>query len=388
MKLALAQSAKYLVLVIALQFGLSFQLYAGKSYSSGGHSYSSGSHSSGGSSHTSSYHSSGSSTHSSGGGSSGRPSSGGGSGKSFSSGSGKSYSSHASPGGEPKGYSSGKSYSAGSGTKYSSSKENSSTSNSKFSEKSTRSYSSGSGKEYSSGNSTATPPNKRPDPAPSTFSFDTAAARARKEEASKQEFNRYKEERQNATRPATQPVATDTRAYTGPAPPVQSTRTQTRTVTRTVYVPDAYTIRTRSARWGSVFTPYYYRPVVVYHDSYSSFFWWWLLDQSLDQRAYWAYHHRWDMDDARYQALLASDARLQTRISELEAQQVAQDPSFTPAGLDRDLMYNDQYVSRAYSNRPTTGGRVAFWIFAVPGVAGACCFFIWIIWFKRWKTTT
>jgi hypothetical protein len=350
-----------------------------KGYSSGGgRSYSSGSHSSG-SSHSTSTHTS-SSTHSSGGGSSAGRSSSGGSSKTFTSSSGKSYSSHSSQSGDSKGYSSGKSYSGSNGSKYSSSRETKS-GNAPASEKSTKTYSSGSGKDYSSGASPAASGTKRSDSAPNSFSFDTAAARARKEEASKQDFNRYKEERQNAN---TRPVASDNRAYTGPPPPIQTTRT----VTRTVYVPDSYTIRTRSARWGSVFTPYYYRPIVVYRDSYSSFFWWWLLDQSLDQRAYWAYHHRWDMDDARYQALLASDARLQTRISELEAQQVAQDPSFTPTGLDRDLMYNDQYVSRAYSNRPTTGGKIAFWIFAVPTALGACCFFIWIIWFKRWKTAT
>jgi hypothetical protein len=122
----------------------------------------------------------------------------------------------------------------------------------------------------------------------------------------------------------------------------------------------------------------------VYNDPYNSYFWWWLLDRSLDDRAYWAYHHRYDMDPARYQALVANDAQLDARVSQLEAQQVARDPSYTPTGLDRDLMYSDQYVARNYSTRSTPAGAVAFWVVAVPSAIAATGFFIWLIWFKRW----
>src|SRR5207249_9380547 len=87
------------------------------------------------------------------------------------------------------------------------------------------------------------------------------------------------------------------------------------------YVPDVMVIRTRPSRIYSVFSPYYYRPLVVYHDPYSSFFWWWLLDRSLDDQAWWAYHHRYDMDPGRYQALMASNQQLETRVAQLEAQQ-------------------------------------------------------------------
>jgi len=100
-------------------------------------------------------------------------------------------------------------------------------------------------------------------------------------------------------------------------------------------------------------------------------FWWWLLDRSLDDRAWWAYHHRYDMDPARYQALVATDQQLQARVTELEAQQqVQRDPSYVPAGVDRDLMYSDQYVNRAYSNRRTTAGVLSFWLLAVPTAVG------------------
>jgi hypothetical protein len=138
----------------------------------------------------------------------------------------------------------------------------------------------------------------------------------------------------------------------------------------------------------NVFNSYSTRPWVTYHDPYNSFFWWWLLDRALDDRAWWAYHHRYDMDPARYEALVATDAQLQARVAQLEAQQVARDPNYVPPGLDRDLMYSDQYVNRARSNRPTTGGAVAFWVFGVPLALGFCAFFIWLIWFKRWQTAT
>jgi hypothetical protein len=151
-------------------------------------------------------------------------------------------------------------------------------------------------------------------------------------------------------------------------------------------VPSTVILSTRPTRTYSRFYPYWSRPVVVYNDPYNSLFWWWLLDRSLDERAWWAYHHRYDMDPARYQALVASDQQLEARVEQLEAQQVARDPNYCPTGVDQDLMYSDQAVARARSNRPTSSGNVAFWVFAVPLAAGVSGFFIWLIWFKRWQT--
>jgi len=107
---------------------------------------------------------------------------------------------------------------------------------------------------------------------------------------------------------------------------------------------------------------------VTYHDPYSSLFWWWLLDRSLDDQAWWAYHHRYDMDPARYQALLANNQQLETRVSQLEALQAPRDPTFTPTGLDRDLMYSDQYVNRTYSNRRQSAAK---WRFGFCGSRGS-----------------
>ena len=147
-------------------------------------------------------------------------------------------------------------------------------------------------------------------------------------------------------------------------------------------------IRTRPTRIYNVFGGYYYRPWITYSDPYSSLFWWWLLDRSIDDQAWWAYHHRYDMDPGRYQALLANNQKLEARVAQLESQQVPRDPTYTPSGLDRDLMYSDHYVSQAYSNRPTRSGSIAFWLFGVPLAIGFSGFLVWLIWFKRWQSAT
>jgi hypothetical protein len=94
------------------------------------------------------------------------------------------------------------------------------------------------------------------------------------------------------------------------------------------------------------------------------------------------------MDPARYAALAATDQQLEARVAELEQQQVPRDAAYVPSGLERDLMYSDDYISRSYSNRPTRGGAIGFWIICVPGAIAGCAFFIWLIWFKRWQTAT
>ena len=315
-----------------------------KGYSSGGgRSYSSSS------SHSSSF-------------SSGRSSSGSSSSSSFGSsrspagGSGKSYSSGSTWSGTGRSYSSGKSYSAASDHSFSSHASGGSASTA--------------ARKSDSSTSTSA---RKPDGSGSAFTFDSSAARARKEETSRQTYTQFRDSQSTASGGT----------YRGPAPPVirDYNRGSYRTPT---YVPDVNIIVTRPARVHSIFSPYYSRPVVVYQDPYSSFFWWWLLDRSLEDRAYWAYHHRYDMDPGRYQSLLATDAQLETRVAQLEAQQVARDPHFVPTGLDQDLMYSDNYVNRAYQTRPTVGGQIAFWVFGVPTALAVSGFLLWLIWFKRW----
>jgi hypothetical protein len=178
-------------------------------------------------------------------------------------------------------------------------------------------------------------------------------------------------------------------SYRVQPPPIPTTARRTYTTRTYTYIPEPGILVTRPVRIGTIFNPYRYRPTVIYQDPYDSLFWWWLLDRSLDDRAYWAYHHHYDMDPARYDALLASDAQLRARVDELETQQqVVRDASYVPTGLDRDLMYSDRYVAQSYSNRPTTLGVVAFWIIGVPTAMLLCVFFIWLVWFKRWQTAT
>ncbi len=174
-------------------------------------------------------------------------------------------------------------------------------------------------------------------------------------------------------------------SYQGKPPPIINTSGGSYS-RPSVYVPDTATISTRPIRINNYYGSYYSRPWVSYHDPYNSFFWWWLLDRSLDDRASWAYHHRYDMDPARYDALMATDQQLESRVEQLEAQQSARDPNYVPAGIDRDLMYSDQYVNRNYHNRPTPMGVISFWVLAVPLALGVTVFFIWLIWFKRWQT--
>jgi hypothetical protein len=51
-------------------------------------------------------------------------------------------------------------------------------------------------------------------------------------------------------------------------------------------------------------------------------------------------------------------------------------------------MYSDEHLQRTYSTRPTAGGSVMFMVFAGILVACAFYFFIWIVFFHRWKTSS
>jgi hypothetical protein len=393
--------------------GLPFSSDA-KSYSSGGgRSYSS--HSSGsGSSHRSNSSSSRSSSSSSSrsSGSAGSRSSSGGSTHSASSGSGSRSTSSGGDAGKSHGTTashesssakaSGKSCNSGSGKSYSSGSTWSDSERHSYT--SAKSYSSGAAHTFTStggtdSSSKATSAARKPqsDSSNTGFTFDQAAARARKEEVSRAKFAQFKESQlpppaapTDVPRPPalseTARSTPDVPSYRVKPPPLPvSSAGADRPV---VYVPDAGTLSSRPVRIYTVFNPYASRPEVVYRDPYNSLFWWWLLDRSLDDRAYWTYHHRHDMDPARYQALVASDHQLEARVEQLEAQQAPRDPAYVPPGVDRDMMYSDHYVQQTYSNRPTPAGVFAFWLLAVPTAVAVCGFFIWLIWFKHWQTAT
>ena len=138
------------------------------------------------------------------------------------------------------------------------------------------------------------------------------------------------------------------------------------------------TIATRPAREISVFRRYTTIPIpVVYHDSFNPWFWLWLMDRGQNERDLWIYNHRNEMDDARYHDLLQKDADLERRLHDLEGQGVTRDSSYTPAGVDKDLMYNDDEVKQAYNEGTThpqwglfgaslTAIGLAYLIFFVP----------------------
>jgi hypothetical protein len=237
------------------------------------------------------------------------------------------------------------------------------------------------------------------------MTFDGGAARAMKESASKRDFTDYRQSQ--GARPNSDASAGSSRSpgYSGAVPPVIPP-SQRATVTpgtssggwngggyggsyhTTVWYPTPDIYSTRSVRIHTWFAPYYSRPLVIYNDNYSSFFWWWLLDQSLEDRAMWAYNHRYDMDDARYRSLVYQDLALEQRVQELEQRGAPQDPNYVPANMDRDLMYTDKYVNRAYATRPTHNGRIIFAFIMVPTMIGVGGFFIWLVFFKRWQVAT
>jgi hypothetical protein len=170
---------------------------------------------------------------------------------------------------------------------------------------------------------------------------------------------------------------------------------------------------TRSTRTRVVYGPYYGRPPVVYNDPYNSFFWYWLLSQSLNSQASWAYHHRYVMDRARYNDLLNRNASLAARVNQLEESKVVRDTSFTPAGIDPDLMYTDNYLDATYNPQAVETGTAAppevgsvpaaiprslrvaralkaflQGVFVISATATVTFFLIWLIFVKRWGGDT
>jgi len=134
------------------------------------------------------------------------------------------------------------------------------------------------------------------------------------------------------------------------------------------------TIETRPSRLREIFSSYTTRPVTVYHDSFNPWFWMWLMDRSQRDRDTWVYNHRDEMDQDRYRDLVQKDADLEHRLSDLENQGVPHDPSYTPAGVDQDLMYDDSQVQSAYAENQAHG-RWGLLVLALVGIALAYLIF-------------
>jgi hypothetical protein len=302
-----------------------------------------------------------------------RSSSGGGrSSSSVSSSGGRSYSSSSSSAG--KSYSS-SSVNSGGGKSYSSSSSSSKPSVSVapvVSGSGGKNYSSGSS--YTAGNKTYTAVSPSQSSKPKGGAFDGSAADAQKRVESKQNYIKGPEPKPTYTTPVGKEVKID---------PNSKSVSSIRNMDNSVYI-------ARETRISTTYAPYYGRPVVVYNDPYNSFFWYWMLDRSLDERAMWAYHHRAEMDDARYREMLAKDARLESRIRELEVQNKGvRDTSYTPPGLDPDLQYTDDYVDSIMnpheeSSASSGVGAFFFWLFMVILVGLAIWLVIWLVFLKNW----
>jgi len=336
----------------------------GRSYSSGGRSYSSGGPS-GGKSYTAGG-SGGKSFSPAGGGSGGKSYSARGSssgGNSSSSGGGRNYS--------PAGGGGGKSYSSGGG-----------------SSGGKTTYASPGGKSYSSGNNSTGAAVTSQKPA--ATSYDKLPAAEQKKAESRVAYQKAQQPRTTYTPPKGDPKPIDLRD---------------KQIGRLRSELDHERWVNRDQRERTFYTTYYMRPLVVYNDPYNSFFWLWLLDRSADERAYWAYHHSYDMDRARYQELLTRDAQLEARIRELEQKKVPRDPTYTPPALkdNTDLMYADDYVDAVYNPQPVPAaspdrsyssrssgdgsviGRVFFWMFLILLIGAFIALCVWLVFYKRWN---
>jgi hypothetical protein len=192
----------------------------------------------------------------------------------------------------------------------------------------------------------------------------------------------------------------------GTIKPIESNAPQVQHVRRVV-TPEVW--RTRATRIGNVYGPYFGMPAIVYNDPYNAFFWYWLLSQTLDSQASWTYHHRYVMDQARYNDLLNRHAELAARVNQLEQSKLPRDISYTPPGIDPDLLFADDYVDAAYNPQavesdapswpeigysppaPSSNTRLrnawkALWhgVFAIAATAAICLLLIWLIFIKRW----
>ena len=360
-------------LAVVLSLGLLFQgvtpAFAGKSYSSG-RSFSSGRSSAGRS------FSSGSSS----------------AGRSFSSGSKPSGGSSYKPSGGSKSYSSGGS-SKLSGSPYSSGSKLSGSPYSSGSKPSGSSYPSG-GKSYSSGGSSK-PSGGSPSVTPSNSGKSYSSGGSSKPPVAVDNGGGGGNSRGNSRKPSgdsfnsglssagrKQESQTRYEASTAPKSTYTSKGSDGKTVQQNIKPdsPQVQTVRrhvtheryvTYDNRASTFYGGYYGSPM-YYHDPFSPFLMGWIMSDAINsqQRALWMYHHQSDMDSARYQAMLAKDAKLQAEIDALKAQNLARDPSYVPPQMaeNPDLMFNKDFVDASYNpvavedDAPSEGGSGGMWV--------------------------
>ena len=140
---------------------------------------------------------------------------------------------------------------------------------------------------------------------------------------------------------------------------------------------------------------------VYYHDYYHPYWNYWLLSQTLDVTSLWIYHHQLEMmrqDPARLNYLYSQNAELKARVAALERQGIPRDETYTPRGVDPDIMYNDGYVNAVYNPRPkevdhyeyddageSHVGTALLWIFVIIPVSIGLLFCLyWFVFRHRY----
>lgn len=296
---------------------------------------------------------------------------------------------------------SGRSYSSGSGKSYSSGSSKPSYTPPKSSTPSYTpskpSYSSGS-KSYSSGSSKpSTPPSYTPSNSGKSYSSSgnkpsspsyTPSSRKPTGSGFNSELSSSAKKQQSQTRfeASTKPKATYTTPK-GETKPIKEDSPSVGTVRRYVTHERYVTYDNRSSTFYGGYSP---QP---YNDFFSPFLMGYLFSSAVNSndRAYWAYHHKDQMDETRYKEMLAKDAELKARIEALEKQGVARDPNYVVPGMTEnpDLQYSKEFVDAAYNpvavEQPSEyqggGEAVAMWvviIFLVLVVGGIAVYYLFV----------
>jgi hypothetical protein len=156
--------------------------------------------------------------------------------------------------------------------------------------------------------------------------------------------------------------------------------------------------------YGSYYSRYPSTVIVHYNDSYHPYWNYWLASQTIDVMSLWVYHHQMSMDQARLNAMYAQNADLRARVAALERQGIPRDVTYTPRGVDADMMYDDGYVNACWNPRPkqvdyyeyddppthhsSGGGNVGkalLWIFVyIPLIIIGLVGLYWLVFHYRW----
>lgn len=190
---------------------------------------------------------------------------------------------------------------------------------------------------------------------PPSTSFNSEMSQSAKKEQSRIKYEATKPKETVTYKPAPTPKSTYT-TPTGQTQTIKKDAPQVQTV-RNYVTHERYV--TYDNRASSFYGSYYGRPT-YYNDSYSPFLMGWILSDAINsqQRATWMYHHQNDMDQARYNEMLARDSQLRAEIEALKAQNIARDPSYVPPQMadNPDVMFDKEFVEASYNPEPQQSG--------------------------------